>query len=839
LRERARCSDDPQREAALLVNLATVHRRLGRPARALEDNTAAVAAYRRAGHLPGLALARTQLGGLLRDAGELARAEVELAAAAELRGRLGDAGGRALVRGTLGLVRARRGHPASALEDLVRAAAELDGDLQSAHGPLLAATIAEQRALLGRGELEAEDPGALGSAEPRVQLARGRAAIVGGALERASRLLRGAAEAARARGDRATAAEASFLLANGLRPPRVAARAEGEDAAPLVAEDRRLLELLLLPDGELDGEAGCELAEDLERRGRDDRACRLWLRLAAAGAAPLERAKRSRERCGAGAAPAELASLSRHLLGFPDPRPDDLELFDQPETLDPDDMDLLRLLELNHRLVRQEDQQSLLGTIVEEALAVTGAERGFLILEEDGILRLDVARDSSRGGLNDTDFEVSGSVIQRSLEQQRCLRISDASDDPLLGGAASVQALELRSVLCAPFPIDASLRGVIYLDNRLVRGAFDERAERLLGLLADQASLAIAQVRRREEIEQLNAELEQRIEVRETELEQARRNLSEAGLARPVGGLIGRGSAMEHAKRLIERVAPTELSVLVVGPSGSGKELAARALHDLSDRAAAAFVSENCAAMPAALAEAELFGVRRGAFTGAERDRPGLFERAEGGTLFLDEIGEMPMGLQAKLLRALETRAVRPVGGEELIPVDFRLVAATNRDLEVEVEAGTFRRDLLYRIRAIEIAMPPLAQCREDLPELVRHFLQLEAARSGSPKDITPAVLAQLVARDWPGNVRELRNEVQRLFALSGDVIDSPELIRPAARAGGAGLNRTLEELERTAILAALEQHGGDKRRAAAALGISRAKIYQRLKEWREEDGEA
>ena len=244
--------------------------------------------------------------------------------------------------------------------------------------------------------------------------------------------------------------------------------------------------------------------------------------------------------------------------------------------------------------------------------------------------------------------------------------------------------------------------------------------------------------------------------------------------------------------------------------------------------------------MPAALAEAELFGVRRGAFTGAERDRPGLFERAEGGTLFLDEIGEMPLGLQAKLLRALETRTVRPVGGQNLVPVDFRLVAATNRALEDEVEAGRFRRDLLYRIRGIELAMPPLAACREDLPELVRHFLELEAARTGEAKAIAPAVLERLVARDWPGNVRELRNEVQRLHALSGPGIEDPELVRPGARTEGvpaAGLDGTLEEFERAAILAALERHGGNKRRAAEAQGISRAKIYQRLKEWR--DGEA
>jgi len=261
------------------------------------------------------------------------------------------------------------------------------------------------------------------------------------------------------------------------------------------------------------------------------------------------------------------------------------------------------------------------------------------------------------------------------------------------------------------------------------------------------------------------------------------------------------------------RAAKSGLTVLVMGHSGTGKELAARALHDGSGRAAAPFVSESCAALPPSLIESELFGYKRGAFTGAEEDRAGLFERAHGGTLFLDEIGEMPLELQAKLLRVLETGEVRRLGDSETRPVDFRLVVATNRDLAREVQEGRFREDLYYRLDGLRVTMPALSERPEDIPELVAHFLSLEAARDGVQRRASRAVLDRLARRPWPGNVRELRNEVARLPS-------------------------TLAELERRAILDALRFAGGDKRKAAQALGISRAKIYQRLKEWRLDEGE-
>ncbi|HVS09245.1 MAG TPA: sigma-54 dependent transcriptional regulator, partial [Planctomycetota bacterium] len=370
-------------------------------------------------------------------------------------------------------------------------------------------------------------------------------------------------------------------------------------------------------------------------------------------------------------------------------------------------------------------------------------------------------------------------------------------------------------------------------------GAFNERTERVLGLLADPAALAILQVRRLEEIRRLNRELNRAVVRKESDLRTARKALAEKSLPASAGGLVGNSAPMREAHRLIERAAASTLAVLVTGESGTGKELAARAVHELSERAEKTFVSESCAALPASLIEAELFGTQKGAYTGADRDREGLFERAHGGTLFLDEIGELPLELQAKLLRVLETSEVRRVGDSDTRTVDFRLVAATNRDLEEEVRANRFRADLYYRLNGITIRMPPIAARVEDIPALVDHFLRLHEAETGERREIAPAVLAQLVRRAWPGNVRELFNELARLLVLSEGVVSDSGLVgQPGPIAAGWGegpkleLVKPLAQLEREAIEAALAKAGGDKREAARMLGISRAKVYQRLKEW-------
>ncbi|WP_374265297.1 sigma-54-dependent transcriptional regulator [Zoogloea sp.] len=299
------------------------------------------------------------------------------------------------------------------------------------------------------------------------------------------------------------------------------------------------------------------------------------------------------------------------------------------------------------------------------------------------------------------------------------------------------------------------------------------------------------------------------------------------GLGGQVDGLVGHSEAMHRLSDLIRRVAPMPSTVLILGESGVGKEVAARALHQISPRAERSFVALNCAAVSAELMESELFGHVRGAFTGAREARRGLFHYANGGTLFLDEIGELPLALQTKLLRVLEERRIRPIGSEAEVPVDVRVVAATNRDLRAEVAAGRFRQDLFYRLEVVTVAIPPLRERREDIAELAGHFNAQLSTRLGLPPlPLTPADLARLSAYAWPGNVRELRNLVERALILGG-------LPATGEAAGFADpLPLSLAEVEKRHILAVLEQCGGNRARAAALLGVSRKTLDRKAVEW-------
>ena len=300
-----------------------------------------------------------------------------------------------------------------------------------------------------------------------------------------------------------------------------------------------------------------------------------------------------------------------------------------------------------------------------------------------------------------------------------------------------------------------------------------------------------------------------------------------AGLGGQVEGLVGHSGPMCRLSDLIRRVAPTPSTVLILGESGVGKEVAARALHQVSPRAERSFVPLNCATVSAELMESELFGHVRGAFTGAREARRGLFHYANGGTLFLDEIGELPLPLQTKLLRALEERRIRPVGSEAEVPVDVRVIAATNRDLRAEVAAGRFRQDLFYRLEVVTLAIPPLRERREDIAELALHFNAQLSVRLGLPPLVfTPADLARLSAYAWPGNVRELRNLVERSLILGGlpAAGEAPGFAEP--------LPLSLAEVEKRHILAVLDQCGGNHARAAALLGVSRKTIDRKAAEW-------
>ncbi|MFL5354820.1 sigma-54-dependent transcriptional regulator [Archangium sp.] len=305
------------------------------------------------------------------------------------------------------------------------------------------------------------------------------------------------------------------------------------------------------------------------------------------------------------------------------------------------------------------------------------------------------------------------------------------------------------------------------------------------------------------------------------------------------GGVVGESPALRRVYELIDRVADSDASVLVTGESGTGKEVAARALHARSRRNPGPFVAINCAAMPEALLESELFGHAKGAFTDAKAARTGLFIKASGGTLFLDEVGEMPLALQPKLLRALQERTVRPVGGDTELPFDARIVAATNRDLELAVEEGRFREDLYYRLNVIGLELPPLRARGNDILLLAQRFLEHFAARSGKRVvGLSPAAAQRLLAYSWPGNVRELQNCIERAVALTSyeqlTVEDLPERIRDyraASPAQGNDMSElvSLEEMERRYIQRVLDTVGGSRTLASRILGVDRKTLYRKL----------
>lgn len=298
--------------------------------------------------------------------------------------------------------------------------------------------------------------------------------------------------------------------------------------------------------------------------------------------------------------------------------------------------------------------------------------------------------------------------------------------------------------------------------------------------------------------------------------------------------LIGAGPAMRQLHQDIAAVAVSDATVLISGPSGAGKELVARAIHQHSGRQQGPFVPVNCAGIPDTLLEAELFGYEAGAFTGASRSKPGRFARAEGGTLFLDEIGDMPMQLQAKLLRVLQDGTYEALGGVRARTADVRVVTATNRQLDTMVEQGTFRRDLYYRIKVFEIQLPPLHRRMEDVPLLVEHFIRrLAVERDKEVAGVTPAALQLLLAHDYPGNVRELYNAVIHGFVLTPNrLIDAhhlPSWLQPDAAAGPQPPAESLKDLERGFLTATLARHGNNRLATARALGIHKTTLYRKL----------
>lgn len=529
----------------------------------------------------------------------------------------------------------------------------------------------------------------------------------------------------------------------------------------------------------------------------------------------------------------------------------------------PADDRLARIFEITRDLARERELDQLLELVTDHAVALTSAERGLIVLVGDrGELTLHVSRSSARAESHET---FSRSVAERVIRDGEPVIATSARDDERLAHAVSVHQLMIQSIACVPIHRPSAAKAVIgalYLETRLRPGSRFRAELPTLAAFADQAAIAIESARlidenrrRAEELAVINAELEsakerlaERLGARTEQLASARRDLKKArrelrgrfGYA----GLVGTSAAMRRVYALLDRIKDTDVPVLVTGESGTGKEVIAKALHAAGPRRRAPFLGVNCGAIPAGLLESELFGHVRGAFTGADRDRKGLFREAAGGTLLLDEIGEMPLAMQAGLLRVLQERRVRPVGGAEEEACDARVVAATNRDLSQMVAEGSFREDLFYRLHVIELRVPPLRERAEDIPLLVDHFLTLFATRhQRERRSITRDAVRRLQAYDWPGNVRQLEHTLLNAWLLAdGDEIDAADLDLPAgpsavpARAAPRSPDpRSREEhksAERERILDALSRSNWNRVKAAELVGIPRRTFYRRLKEY-------
>ena len=506
-----------------------------------------------------------------------------------------------------------------------------------------------------------------------------------------------------------------------------------------------------------------------------------------------------------------------------------------------------RLLDLAPRIVAERDAERVLERALDAGIDVTGAERGFLLLNDGHRWKVAAARNIDREALRRPARKFSVSIAEEVARTGEPLLTANAQGDPRLVAARSVHQLALESVVCVPIRSPEQILGTLYLENRFSRGRFDGEDLRLAMALADQVALALEAGRlerelreRAVQLDEAKTELANRVERQEDELarleREVRRSQAETALRHEYSGIVGRSATMQRLLQTIDRVTDTSLPVLIEGETGTGKELVARALHQNGPRRNHPFVSVNCGALPDLLLESELFGHLRGAFTGADRTRTGLLREASGGTFFLDEIGEMSASMQVKLLRAIQNAEITPLGSERPVQIDVRFIAATHRRLAEMVTFGRFRQDLFYRLNVITITVPPLRERREDIPHLAEHLLQRVAKQLGrEPPRLDRSALSALFDQELPGNVRELENLLSTAAALcNDDTIRAKDLphhpIQPSGSFGRSSL-RSLRASDRQTLKQALASSGFNISKTARRLGVSRPTVYRWLKE--------
>jgi transcriptional regulator with GAF, ATPase, and Fis domain len=880
----ARNTGEPRAEAIALGSAAIAHQRAGRASEARAAYEASLAAAEKAGNAATVAAMRLNLAVLAQAEGDLALALSNLEAAVDMGKRAGTGatitqallnlanlelylGRWARARASIDLLIARREElsPAARAQllgleamhatrtgDIARGASLYNETAQAweAQGRTLDAAESRLEGILARAR-ETTDPSALareldavcqalgpagfGEHAALAELVRGSIARAAGEEAAARRALDSAIELARREGRRewgwqALEARARLAVAQG----SVATARRDTDAALSMLE-----------------ETAAKLPRDLREVFWDD---------------PRRRALRQ-----AHTATVVAPVFSPSASAMP-ARPG---LWTASQHAASEDR-LARILEITRELATEQDVPRLLLRVTDHAVALLGAERGFVVLiGEGGNLEAHAAR--ARSGEDDPHAKFSHSVAERVVAKGEPVVTISARDDERLAQAVSVHQLMIQSIACVPIrgapPLGRTI-GALYVETRLRPGVRFQRELPTLMAFADQAAIAIENARllaenreRADELARANAdlgiardELARLLGKRTEQLAEARRDLKQvrAELRSHFGyaGLIGTSAAMRKVYALIERVKETDVPVLITGESGTGKEMVARAVHQAGPRAKKPFIGVNCAAIPANLLESELFGSVRGAFTGADRDRRGLFQEADGGTLLLDEIGEMPHKMQAGLLRVLQEKCVRPVGGTKEEVIDVRLMAATNRDLAQMVAAGTFREDLFYRLHVVEVHVPPLRDRVEDIPPLIDHFLTLFAARYRRDRRVlTRDAVRRISAFPWPGNVRQLEHALLSAWLMSeraeitAEDVELPATattLRPslpkelAPAAGGrspsgkpsAGSTTEFKASERERILSALAACNWNRAQAAKMIGVPRRTFYRRLREF-------
>ncbi|MFL5442996.1 MAG: sigma 54-interacting transcriptional regulator [Myxococcales bacterium] len=487
---------------------------------------------------------------------------------------------------------------------------------------------------------------------------------------------------------------------------------------------------------------------------------------------------------------------------------------------DPAALAVERLAEFAQALGREPALDRALIRLLDSIVEVVKADKGFVLTVENGTPEILAARNFQQQDIEDAVERLSDSIVRRALDSKQPLIVSDAVHDAQFNASESVVNLKLASVMCVPLVLRGEVSGAVYVGNDRLASLFTARELLLMTSFCSTATLLLEHARSLDELRADKAELQSRLD------------------AQAYGDIIGACEAMRDIFRKIDKVAATNIDVLVTGESGTGKELIARELHRRSPRKNGPFIAINCGAIPENLLESELFGHAKGAFTGAIAARPGKFQAASSGTLFLDEIGEMSPALQVKLLRALQDRAVTRVGETKVEPVDIRIVSATNKDLEAEMNAGRFREDLYYRVNVVHLHLPPLRERGEDAAMLAKFFLGRATRELGAKvKGFSRQALNAVRHFRWPGNIRQLENRIKKAVVLAeGPLITAEDLeLRPEQLDPILPLAQAMENFRNRYINEVLERNGGNRTKTAKDLGVDPRTIFRHLE--KEADG--